>query len=149
MLKLVEKYADKPLAELPMLFHRILQNMIRDHFRRHKVRSGWTALLSNLFPSSHESEHDPLDTLLVEEQSSLSKQPHIAVQQNEVMAQIEEALSNLSPRQREAFLLRYWEDFDINETAQVMGCTDGSVKTHCSRAVANLAEMLAKKGVTL
>jgi len=65
------------------------------------------------------------------------------------MAQIEDALGNLSPRQREAFLLRYWEDFDTNETAQVMGCTEGSVKTHCSRAVDNLAHLLRKKGVTL
>ncbi len=38
MLKLTEKYSDKPAAELPMLFQRILQNTIHDHFRRQKVR---------------------------------------------------------------------------------------------------------------
>ena len=42
MLKLTEKYAEKPAAELPMLFQRILQNTIHDHFRRQKVRSTWT-----------------------------------------------------------------------------------------------------------
>ena len=46
MLKLTEKYSEKPAAELPMLFQRILQNTIHDHFRRQKVRSTWTTLLS-------------------------------------------------------------------------------------------------------
>jgi RNA polymerase sigma-70 factor (ECF subfamily) len=150
MLKLAEKYAHKPAEELPMLFHRILQNTIRDHFRKHKVRSTWTTVLSALFPQHPDSEdHDPLETLAVDENSSLSTRPHTALEQSQVMAQIEAALSNLSPRQREAFLLRYWEDFDTNETAQIMGCTDGSVKTHCSRAISNLAEILQKNGVAL
>ena len=149
MLKLAEKYSDKPAPELPLLFHRILQNTIRDYFRRHKVRSAWSTLLSNLFSSTAEPDVDPLDTLAVNENTSISKQPHLAIEQAQIVAQIEEALSNLSPRQREAFLLRYWEEFDTNETAQVMGCTEGSVKTHCSRAVDNLAQILRKKGVTL
>jgi RNA polymerase sigma-70 factor (ECF subfamily) len=149
MLKLAEKYSEKPAPELPLLFHRILQNTIRDYFRRHKVRSAWSTLLSNLFSSATETEIDPLDTLTVEENTSISKQPHLAIEQAQIVAQIEDALSNLSPRQREAFLLRYWEEFDTNETAQVMGCTEGSVKTHCSRAVDNLAQILRKKGVTL
>jgi len=67
MLKLAEKYSDKPVAELPLLFHRILQNTIRDHFRRHKVRSAWSTLLSNLFPQTPDHDNDPLDTLTVEE----------------------------------------------------------------------------------
>lgn len=149
MLKLAEKYSDKPAEELPLLFHRILQNTIRDHFRRNKVRSAWSTLLSSLIPQTSEKDNDPLENLTVEEKNSYSNQPHLAIEQNQVMTQIEDALSNLSPRQREAFLLRYWEDFDTNETAQVMGCTEGSVKTHCSRAVDNLAQILRKKGVTL
>jgi DNA-directed RNA polymerase specialized sigma24 family protein len=36
MIKLAEKYGDKPAAELPMLFQRILQNTILDYFRREK-----------------------------------------------------------------------------------------------------------------
>ena len=54
MLKLADKYADKPAEELPMLFHRILQNTIRDHYRRQKVRSAWTTLLSSLTPQHEE-----------------------------------------------------------------------------------------------
>ena len=46
MMKLAEKYGDKPLEELPMLFQRILQNVISDFYRRQKVRSMWTTLLS-------------------------------------------------------------------------------------------------------
>lgn len=151
MLKLVEKYGHKPPEELPLLFHRILQNTLRDHFRRQKIRSAWTSLLSNLFPqqADEENDRDPLDKLHVEENASRSTQPHLAQEQSELIAAIEAALSNLSPRQREAFLLRYWEDLDIAETARIMGCTDGSVKTHCSRAVAALSETLTKKGISI
>src|SRR6478672_13736541 len=67
MLKLAEKYAAKPLAELPLLFQRILQNTIRDYYRRQKVRSLWTTLLSSLGSKQEEEDHDPLDTLEVSE----------------------------------------------------------------------------------
>jgi RNA polymerase sigma-70 factor (ECF subfamily) len=65
------------------------------------------------------------------------------------MAAIEEAVQSLPNRQREAFLLRYWEELDVSETAKAMGCSEGSVKTHCSRATHALAKILKEKGITL
>jgi RNA polymerase sigma-70 factor, ECF subfamily len=66
-----------------------------------------------------------------------------------VLAQIEEEVKKLPRRQREAFLMRYWEDMDVAETAAAMGCSEGSVKTHCSRATHTLAAALAARGLTL
>jgi RNA polymerase sigma-70 factor, ECF subfamily len=150
MLKLTEKYAQKPASELPMLFQRILQNTIHDHFRRQKVRSTWTVLLSALGKGDEKDEDfDPLETLTAKSASTTAADPAAQVAQTQVVSAIEQALMRLPPRQREAFLLRYWEEFDVAETAAAMGCSEGSVKTHCSRAVAALAEMLRAKGISL
>jgi RNA polymerase sigma-70 factor, ECF subfamily len=147
MLKLADKYGDKPAEELPMLFHRILQNTIRDHYRRQKVRSAWTMLLSSLTPQHEEEDHDPLETLQDKGNNSQPAAPDTSLEQSQLIAIIEEALMNLPARQREAFLLRYWENMDTAETAAAMGCTEGSVKTHCSRATHALAAALKAKGV--
>src|SRR5262245_8374816 len=150
MLKLTEKYSEKPAGELPMLFQRILQNTIHDHFRRQKVRSAWTTLLSQFGRRDEKDEDfDPLETLDAKSDSNATVDPAIQLEQGEIMAVIEQALAKLPARQREAFLLRYWEEFDVAETAAAMGCSEGSVKTHCSRAVHALAEMLKAKGVQL
>lgn len=149
MIKLAEKYGDKPAEELPMLFQRILQNTIRDYYRRQKVRSTWISLFSG-FQSRHEDEEfDPLDVLEDSENQSTPAAPEASLQQRQVIALIEAALGNLPARQREAFLLRYWEGLDTTETAAAMGCTEGSVKTHCSRAVHALSVSLKAKGVEL
>ncbi|MFA7279061.1 MAG: RNA polymerase sigma factor [Sterolibacterium sp.] len=147
MLKLAEKYGDKPIEELPMLFQRILQNTIRDFYRRQKVRSLWTTLLSSFTPAD-DDEGDPLETLQAHEGSNIPT-PHASLEQTQVLAAIEKEIKKLPPRQREAFLMRYWEDMDIAETAAAMGCTEGSVKTHCSRATHTLATALKSKGIEL
>lgn len=150
MMKLVEKYAAKPSEELPLLFQRILQNTIRDFYRRQKTRSLWTTLFSS-FTSGKENEnedYDFLETLRVESASNPGN-PQEKLEQSESIRVIERALSDLPARQREAFLLRYWEDMDVSETAKIMGCSEGSVKTHCSRATHALAIVLSKKGITL
>jgi RNA polymerase sigma-70 factor (ECF subfamily) len=149
MMKLAEKYAAKPAAELPLLFQRILQNTIRDHFRRQKVRSTWTTLLSNLGLGGEDEEGDPLEALEVDDQSNIPASPADRLEQSQVMAAIEEAVKALPDRQREAFMLRYWEELDVSETAKAMGCSEGSVKTHCSRATHALAKVLRAKGITL
>jgi RNA polymerase sigma-70 factor, ECF subfamily len=149
MMKLAEKYAQKPAEELPLLFQRILQNTIRDHFRRQKVRSTWTTLLSNLGLGGEDDEGDPLETLEVDDHSNIPASPADRLEQSQVMATIEDAVKGLPGRQREAFMLRYWEELDVSETAKVMGCSEGSVKTHCSRATHALAKVLRAKGITL
>jgi RNA polymerase sigma-70 factor, ECF subfamily len=149
MLKLAERYGDKPAEELPMLFQRILQNTIRDHYRRQKVRSYWITLFSGLQPKHDEEEFDPLDILEDGENQSSPLVPDDSLQQKQIIALVEQALAKLPARQREAFLLRYWEGLDTAETAATMGCTEGSVKTHCSRAVHALAVSLKSTGVEL
>jgi RNA polymerase sigma-70 factor, ECF subfamily len=149
MLKLAEKYKGKPAGELPMLFQRILQNATRDFFRRQKVRSMWTTLLSSLGPNQEDQEQDPLETLEVRSESVIGHSPEEQLTQKQIVAVIEEAIQKLPARQREAFLLRYWEELDVSETAAAMGCSVGSVKTHCSRAVHALAISLKAKGIAL
>lgn len=146
MMRLAEKYGDKPLAELPMLFQRILQNAIRDHYRRQKVRNMWTTLLS-AFSGPEDDEHDPLDTLESADSDHKSESPQTQLEQRQTLGVIEREIEKLPARQREAFLMRYWEEMDIAETAAAMGCSEGSVKTHCSRATHTLAAALAAKGI--
>jgi len=150
MLKLTEKYADRPAEELPLVFQRILQNTIHDHFRRSKVRSTWTVLLSALGArEDKDDDYDALETIAAKSDSSQTANPAEQLEQRQIIALIEEALAALPARQREAFLLRYWEEFDVAETAEAMGCSEGSVKTHCSRAVHALARALEAKGLKL
>ena len=151
-MKLTEKYADKPTNELPLLFQRILQNTIRDFYRRQKIRSLWTTLFSSLTPKGQEKDgddYDPLETLQVKRDSNFGNDPHEQLEQSQLVGFIEKAIETLPARQREAFLLRYWEEMDVAETAAAMGCSEGSVKTHCSRATHALAAILKKQGITL
>ena len=150
MLKLSEKYGAKPLAELPMLFQRILQNTIRDYYRRYKVRAAWTTQLSSMLTGKESGEDaDPLETLAPAEGSNQALGPPDHLEKSQLIVLIEDELRKLPPRQREAFLLRYWEEMDVAETAQAMGCSEGSVKTHCSRAAHTLATALKRKGIAL
>jgi RNA polymerase sigma-70 factor (ECF subfamily) len=131
-----------------MLFQRILQNTIRDYYRRCKVRSLWTTLLSSFSPNDDE-EHDPLEAMEVESGSYTPNTPDGHLLQAQVLGIIEKEIKELPARQREAFLMRYWQDMDVAETASAMGCSEGSVKTHCSRATHTLATALKAKGITL
>lgn len=149
MLKLAEKYGDRPAAELPLLFQRILQNVIRDFYRRQKVRALWTTPVSALLGSDSDEDHDPLEALEVESSSASLESPPQQLARAQVLALIEKALEKLPTRQRQAFLLRYWEEMDVAEAAQIMGCSEGSVKTHCSRATHALAAILDKQGIRL
>lgn len=147
MMKLAEKYADRPVNEFPMLFQRILQNTMRDFWRRQKVRNIWTSLLSSFAVTGADGEEsDPLEVLSAANHDARDE-PEAQLEQRQTMALIEIALTKLPNRQREAFVMRYWEDMDVAETALAMGCSQGSVKTHCSRAVRALAASLEKHGL--
>jgi RNA polymerase sigma-70 factor (ECF subfamily) len=145
MMKLAEKYGAHAVTEFPMLFQRILQNTMRDYWRKQKVRNLWTTLLSSFSSNDADSEdRDPLETIDVEDDSD---EPSASLARTQTVNLIEKALQKLPARQREAFVLRYWEEMDVAETAAIMGCSDGSVKTHCSRAVHTLAKELKKQGL--
>jgi len=144
MLKLAEKYAKQPASEYPMLFQRILQNTMRDYWRRQKVRNLWTTLLSSFGGNEEDSdERDPLETL---ESDDHQYQPQAQLESRQTITIIEQAIKTLPTRQREAFMMRYWEELDVAETAKAMGCSQGSVKTHCSRAVHALAKIMESQG---
>jgi len=150
MIKLAEKYGDKPAAELPMLFQRILQNTIHDYFRREKVRNTWISLFSSIGSDTDiQDDFDLLENYSPEEGTQASESSADKVERNQVLAIIDEEVQKLPTRQREAFLMRYWEDMDVAETAAMMGCSEGSVKTHCSRATHTLAKALQARGIRL
>jgi RNA polymerase sigma-70 factor (ECF subfamily) len=147
MIKLCTHYADKPLAELPMLFQRILSNTTLDWFRRRKTRS---ALFSNFSDFGNGSDDESFDILEILERKGAANESESAqdlFSRTQTVRLIESEIQNLPGRQREAFLLRYWEDLDVAETAAAMGCSEGSVKTHCSRAVQSLFKALSSKGI--
>jgi RNA polymerase sigma-70 factor (ECF subfamily) len=150
MIKLAEKYGDKPAAELPMLFQRILQNTILDFFRREKVRNTWVSLFSNIAPNNQDDDNfDLLENFTSEEGSEAAESVADKLEREQILNIIDEEIKKLPTRQREAFLMRYWEDMDVAETATAMGCSEGSVKTHCSRATHALAASLKAKGIRL
>jgi RNA polymerase sigma-70 factor (ECF subfamily) len=139
MIRLVTRYVNRPSEEWPPLFYRILQNRIRDVQRRRAVRS---RVLSFFGGTASEEEHDPL----AEAPGPRGENPLEQVTADDAMRALERALDDLPARQREAFMLRNFEGLDVAQTATAMGCTEGSVKTHYSRAVHRLREVLAEHG---
>ena len=148
MIRLAEKYADRPAAELPLVFQRILSNATMDWFRREKVRGAVMTNLSDFSSGVDDADFDLLETLHTLEDTMGTESAADAVSRSQILHRIDAEVAELPARQREAFLLRYWEEFDVAETAAVMGCSEGSVKTHCSRAVHALAKALKSKGIT-
>lgn len=149
MIRLAEKYGDRPPAEWPLLFQRILSNATMDWFRRNKVRGAVMRNFSEFESSSEDGDFDLLETLAGQDDSFATESASDSVSRAQILLLIEEEVARLPARQREAFLLRYWEELDVAETAAAMGCSEGSVKTHCSRAVHALAATLKTKGITL
>ncbi len=143
MMRLAENYAANPPEDWPLLFHRILHNAILDHHRRQRVRRAWVSLFGDLAPQSDENDVSPIEEAALNLADRQDQEPDALLATKQTLERIDQALAELPLRQRQAFVLRYWEDMDIAQTAQVMGCSEGSVKTHCSRAMKALSEALA------
>ena len=149
MMKLAEHYGDKPAGELPMLFQRILSNCTLDWFRRQKTRRALFSTMGDFENADGDGDFDLLENLASPIDSRESESAEDATRRAQIFREIEEEIAALPGRQREAFLMRYWEEMDVAETAVAMGCSQGSVKTHCSRAVHALSKALTAKGISL
>lgn len=136
MIKLARSYADRASDEWAPLFYRILQNGVRDWHRRRKVRSRVMVWFGR--GPDGEDEYD----VVASAPDPAGRAPAEELQAHEAMQQLEVAIRELPARQREAFMLRSFEGLDVAATAVAMGCTEGSVKTHYSRAVHTLREAL-------
>jgi len=134
MLKLVQRYADRPEQEWGPLFHRILQSRIADFHRREAVRRRWRLW----FHGDEQERGDPLEN----QPAPATVGPERRSDAERMAGTLEQALTGLPLRQQQAFLLRTWEGMSVAETAGAMGCSEGSVKTHLSRAMHALREQL-------
>lgn len=134
MTTLVQRYGGRDAEEWPPLFHTILQSRIRDWYRRDKVRSR----LRVWFGRTAEDEDDPLEAFPADP----AGEPERQMDGRQTLSAIERAVRALPLRQQQTFLLRAWEGLDTAQTAAAMGISEGSVKTHYSRAVQTLREQL-------
>jgi RNA polymerase sigma-70 factor, ECF subfamily len=139
MLKLARNYSTRPSAEWRPLFYRILENGIRDLQRRRSVRKRFMVWLPGPKEDPDNEAQDPLDSVADSGPTVPDR-----LMQAEAMQKLEVSLRELPARQREAFMLRNFEGLDVAETAAAMGCSEGSVKTHYSRAVHALREQLGE-----
>jgi len=132
MIKLVSKYGDRSSDEWTPLFYWILQNGVRDWHRRQSVRNRVMVWFGR--GKRDDEDYD----LVASAPDPIGRSPDEELQNSEAMDSLENAVHGLPPRQREAFMLRTFEGLDVAETAASMGCSEGSVKTHYSRAIHSL-----------
>ena len=140
MLQLARRYGQRASEEWRPLFFRILQNRIRDCLRRRKVRTKFLAWLPGRGDDRTEEGEaaDPYEAV-----ADAAPLPSQIAAIDEAMHALEAALAQLPARQQEAFMLRNFEGLDVADTARAMSCSEGSVKTHYSRAVHTLRERLS------
>jgi RNA polymerase sigma-70 factor (ECF subfamily) len=137
MYKLVEKYSAKPPAEWKPLFYQILNRKLTDYYRRKAVRDKifvWTKAQSE--------DEQSLSEVADRTPGRPSETPDEMMMRGQRIARLSESVQRLPHRQRQAFMLRCWEGLSTIETAHVMSCSEGSVKTHYSRAMHRLRDML-------
>jgi RNA polymerase sigma-70 factor (ECF subfamily) len=139
MLAFVASYGNKPRGDWPPLFHRVLQNRIRDWYRRQAVRNRWRVWLKGAGQDdAGEDRSDPLQ----QAGDPAGRSPEELVALHDAGDALLDAIAALPLRQQQAFVLRTWEALDVADTARAMGCSAGSVKTHLSRAMSSLRDKL-------
>jgi RNA polymerase sigma-70 factor, ECF subfamily len=138
MISLVKNYSTKPDAEWKPLFFQIVQNRIRDWHRKKSVRDRWNGMRNLWQGQEGEDQEDPIQTLA----DPKGKTPGEHAVLKDSSAALDSAIETLPWRQQQAFLLRAWEEMSVAETARVMKCSEGSVKTHYSRALHTLRNLL-------
>jgi len=136
MIKLARNYSERSDEEWTPLFYRILQNGVRDWHRRQAVRNRVMVWFGR-----KPSDDDDYDAIAAAP-DPIGRAPDEELQNNEAMQSLETAVRELPTRQREAFMLRMFEGLDVAGTAVAMSCSEGSVKTHYSRALHALRERL-------
>ncbi len=134
MLKLVQHYANKRADEWPLLFQRILQSKITDWYRRQQVVNRVFSRFSYADHGDGEEASDPIQEM----PDDSNNNPEIQHASEHLLSTIEQAVQALPLRQRQVFLLRAWDGLDVADTAFALGISEGSVKTHYSRAVSRL-----------
>jgi RNA polymerase sigma-70 factor (ECF subfamily) len=140
MIRLARNYAGRDRNEWTPLFYRILQNGIRDWHRRQAVRNRVMVWFGR--GTGDDDDYD----IVAAAPDPVGRAPEQELENEEAMTSLEQALHALPARQREAFMLRTFEGLDVAGTAVAMGCSEGSVKTHYSRAVHTLREQLQEYG---
>jgi RNA polymerase sigma-70 factor (ECF subfamily) len=142
MLKLAHKYSDRDAEQWGPLFHRILQNAIMDWHRRQKVQKTWRVFLDFTGLSKSADKHEESRRDCVPELPATDDSPMLKLANERTLQALDGAIEQLPVRQQQAFLLRIWEGLSVEETAEAMKCSQGSVKTHLSRAVLALRKQL-------
>ncbi len=122
------------------LFYKILQNTILDFHRKSSRIKRW-------FVGSKPAANDEIDDDNELDNLSLNVEysPEEYLQQRQMGEQALQTVDALPVKQQQCFLLRCWEGFSVQETAQMMNISEGSVKTHYHRALQKLQEALNEK----
>ncbi|HGG60260.1 MAG TPA: sigma-70 family RNA polymerase sigma factor [Gammaproteobacteria bacterium] len=124
------------------LFYRILLRRITDHQRK----QGWRERIVRILPFSQMGlPEQGEDTDTAEARLAISRD-HTAsgYEADELAEAFEAALAQLPARQQESYLLRQWQGLSVKEVAEAMNCSEGSVKTHLSRAMQSLRSELGE-----
>ncbi len=138
MIRLCEKYADRPEAEWPPLFFKILERRILDWHRRNTTRK---KLFTWVGPGREVG--DPGNGEVADFAGAIhAPSAEESVAAENTLENLTRVIEELPLRQQQVFLLRICQGLDVRETLAAMRCSQGSVKTHLFRATARIRKAL-------